>query len=123
MVFVGTIWSAAAALMLWLAAESREARARRDEIVSTGVPALVTVRRARATNVRINHMPQMALTLHVEPQDGMPAFECERHEIVPFEGLGALHSGRPLHARLAREDRTQMAIDWSTAPAALPVAA
>ncbi len=123
MVLVGSIWAAAAGLCLWIATDAREARARRDEIVATGVPALVTIRRARATNLRVNDMPQMALLLHVEPQDGTPAFECEQQQIVPFEGLGAVHSGRPLHARLAREDRTRMAIDWSTATAAAPVAA
>ncbi len=123
LVIVGTIWAAAAGLCLWLAADAREARARRDAIVATGIPALVTIRRARATNLRLNEMPQMALLLHVEPQDGTPAFECEQHHVVPFEGLGAVHSGRPLHARLAREDRTRMAIDWSTATAPLAVAA
>jgi hypothetical protein len=123
MVLVGTIWAAAAGLFLFLAADAADARARHDEIAATGIPALVTIRRARATNLRINDMPQLALTLHVEPQDGTPCFECEQRHIVPFEGLGAVHSGRPLHARLAREDRTRMAIDWSTATAPMAVAA
>ena len=124
-VLVGTLWAAGGAVSLWLAADARAARARHDALVAGGIPALVTVRRAQATNLRINDMPQMLLTVDVEPQDGTPAFTCEQRLIVPFEGLGALHSGQPLHARLSREDRTEMAIDWSraTATARLAVAA
>lgn len=86
--------------------------AEKQRVLSTGIPAQVTVTSMQSTGTRINHDPLLNLTLNVQIE-GRPVYQVTVQEVVPMVALGLLQSGRPLAARVDPNNLQSVAIDWS----------
>jgi hypothetical protein len=86
--------------------------AEKQRVLSTGIPAQVTVTEMQNTGTLVNGNPLLNLTLNVQIE-GRPVYQVTVQEIVPMMALGLLQPGRPLAARVDPNNLQSVAIDWS----------